>query len=1047
MRSSIFEADEDLSFIRDHCKDELEAEAVTNHLFVIAQEDPTSRWKFERDKDKRREWLLSVITELRSGVEAANPGLGPMESTPDKAPLSHSEVIIKASNTTPSTISSSGTRFATQETPSKKQKIEDSPAKTVVSQAPSIFDAPKNTENVLPRKCSAQNAKPAAIMENFSPYWKDIKSKPSVKVMADLLRLSGTVPPNWEKSADWVRKKFCKTFHPDHLVYSVETSGWGFSKEYQRLLKARERVDRKDLRLAKDCGEMLVRRHMPAFSVCLQSACDEIQAELGKVQAAIDGNKYLQNKQFLAEVHDCLNRMCRVPLSFDVVLGGRDKGGSYQEYTQASQLKLITAMMELCSLDNTKAVLEVGHGLATMAAAFSLIAGCKTVGCEIEPSRYEYSMRSYKGLQTLWETKCQPRADRPEYQPCGYGGFEEQDKAKLAMLEDCKKRVQNLPRLIRLLYADAMDVPMDSFWLIHTNDEAFNDEDCVQLAEQWLSSSCPFYACVKAIKRPSILKRILESNRGMAYVVGKVPVTKTCGGGSSTVVILGKRPLPLCKCPQGVLLDDYAIDDKTTLARLYPMTTAGWRDEAWVPTYRTKVVEPILNSKPTRPIRGLHGPTPDVECCADLYMKCDPNQPGADCTCSKTFQPMPPEITYVSRSTIHGSGFFTRSDILANKIVCFYTGEVTREKPIDCTYTACVDRYFVNAKYYGPHRFLNHSCEPNCRLQEIVGLNAEGVQFDLALVALRNIHGGEELTIDYGMDTAMASFGSTADVCGCKSARCRYEANRLFMFAKHFKTYPGLGGRKSSADVLALMLLNKKHNNNGAEQDLRDQYRHALLSEKTQTGVYTVALDTRQKNPSPRHMDCDVSNPTKFLAALLEKNVRYQKLYPDWVWTPLTWWETHVPAKFFHEVLPLLVEKQILLPGAAVFLPFNPHTFRWVLEPQPNNLPMKKTLKFSYEAELLAEDQLDEHELWQALKDVDDATFHRAFGKSLRASEQQYITFDLTTLKSLLPPIETHSCVAAAADKLNSIVTDLSRIRFIKLTVVPKRKDCIFPCL
>ena len=58
-----------------------------------------------------------------------------------------------------------------------------------------------------------------------------------------------------------------------------------------------------------------------------------------------------------------------------------------------------------------------------------------------------------------------------------------------------------------------------------------------------------------------------------------------------------------------------------------------------------------------------------------------------------------------------------------------------------------------------PARYFNHSCDPNC-----------GLRPDLALVALRNIAAGEELTYDYS--TTMLERKWTMP-CSCGASLCR----------------------------------------------------------------------------------------------------------------------------------------------------------------------------------------------------------------------------------------------------------------------------------
>lgn len=63
-------------------------------------------------------------------------------------------------------------------------------------------------------------------------------------------------------------------------------------------------------------------------------------------------------------------------------------------------------------------------------------------------------------------------------------------------------------------------------------------------------------------------------------------------------------------------------------------------------------------------------------------------------------------------------------------------------------------------------RFVNHSCDPNCRTEKWV-VNGE---ICVGLFALRNIKKGEELTFDYNY---VRVFGAAAKKCHCGSRKCR----------------------------------------------------------------------------------------------------------------------------------------------------------------------------------------------------------------------------------------------------------------------------------
>ena len=78
----------------------------------------------------------------------------------------------------------------------------------------------------------------------------------------------------------------------------------------------------------------------------------------------------------------------------------------------------------------------------------------------------------------------------------------------------------------------------------------------------------------------------------------------------------------------------------------------------------------------------------------------------------------------------------------------------------------------------GPTKFINHSCEPNCR-QYTVSYNKHDCKvYDIAFFACRDIRAGEELTFDY-LDKEdvegeeIKAPGKDAIACRCGAAKCR----------------------------------------------------------------------------------------------------------------------------------------------------------------------------------------------------------------------------------------------------------------------------------
>lgn len=123
------------------------------------------------------------------------------------------------------------------------------------------------------------------------------------------------------------------------------------------------------------------------------------------------------------------------------------------------------------------------------------------------------------------------------------------------------------------------------------------------------------------------------------------------------------------------------------------------------------------------------------------------------------------------RHTKHcGFGYFAPEEgIPARTVVGPYSGEVFHASQLTDArkqeYILKIDnKLYVDAKKVGHFaRFINHSCRPNCivRKRHVRGHPCA------AVVALRDIAPGEELTFDYGV-----KFFGDAKTVACKCAEC-----------------------------------------------------------------------------------------------------------------------------------------------------------------------------------------------------------------------------------------------------------------------------------
>lgn len=85
--------------------------------------------------------------------------------------------------------------------------------------------------------------------------------------------------------------------------------------------------------------------------------------------------------------------------------------------------------------------------------------------------------------------------------------------------------------------------------------------------------------------------------------------------------------------------------------------------------------------------------------------------------------------------------------------------------------------YVVDGEFMGgPSKFINHSCDPNCRQYTVSYNKDDPYIYDIAFFACRDIPAGVELTFDYldkEEEEEMGDAGQDAVPCLCGAAKCR----------------------------------------------------------------------------------------------------------------------------------------------------------------------------------------------------------------------------------------------------------------------------------
>ncbi len=128
-----------------------------------------------------------------------------------------------------------------------------------------------------------------------------------------------------------------------------------------------------------------------------------------------------------------------------------------------------------------------------------------------------------------------------------------------------------------------------------------------------------------------------------------------------------------------------------------------------------------------------------------------------------------PAHLVISHSTIDSEGVCTTALIKKGEFVAEYTGTRMTAKEADVLYDNHPRTYLfglTDGKHVidgeGAAAFINHSCDPNCEVDEVDGR--------VYITAIRDIEPGEEITYDYNLYD-----GDLDDLalCSCGAKNCR----------------------------------------------------------------------------------------------------------------------------------------------------------------------------------------------------------------------------------------------------------------------------------
>ena len=133
---------------------------------------------------------------------------------------------------------------------------------------------------------------------------------------------------------------------------------------------------------------------------------------------------------------------------------------------------------------------------------------------------------------------------------------------------------------------------------------------------------------------------------------------------------------------------------------------------------------------------------------------------------------------HVVLSGIHGYGVIATRTFKRGEVVSDVDGVLRHEdEDFDDTYSLyCDGTYYFDMT--DQNRWINHSCDPNCRVVCDIDENGNGWA---QIIAVRKIKPGEEFSYDYAFTAELA------EPCNCGTKKCRgwiVDKNEIHKLAK-----------------------------------------------------------------------------------------------------------------------------------------------------------------------------------------------------------------------------------------------------------------------
>jgi hypothetical protein len=175
-------------------------------------------------------------------------------------------------------------------------------------------------------------------------------------------------------------------------------------------------------------------------------------------------------------------------------------------------------------------------------------------------------------------------------------------------------------------------------------------------------------------------------------------------------------------------------------------------------------------------------PTPNCFDNMNTSVECDEDCNGGRNCPNKRIQTGKWKNVETKETQGSGIGLFLMEDVRKGDYIIEYVGKIVHKRPKSIYGMRFTDmNLWINGtKTESPAKFVNHSCVPNCTLEQwaVDGLPR------MCFFAIEDIKSGDELTFDYNWELKATSedmFEKIATECKCEKQKCRRYIERMKM--------------------------------------------------------------------------------------------------------------------------------------------------------------------------------------------------------------------------------------------------------------------------